>query len=151
MFRWVSIAPFATPVVPPVYCRKAMSSGCSIDRLKARRHASLERVAKGHGAVDLPGRHHLLHVLDDEVDQPALRDRQQIADLRGDHMLDRRAAQHLLQSTGEVLDDDDGPAPESFNWCSSSRGVYSGLTFTTSCRRAECRTAPPGIAADWAT
>ncbi len=26
MFRCVSIAPFATPVVPPVYCRKAMSS-----------------------------------------------------------------------------------------------------------------------------
>ena len=25
--RWVSIAPLATPVVPPVYCRKAMSSG----------------------------------------------------------------------------------------------------------------------------
>ena len=22
-------------------------------------------------------------------------------------------------------------APESFSWCSSSRGVYSGLTFTT--------------------
>ena len=26
MLRWVSIAPFATPVVPPVYCRNAMSS-----------------------------------------------------------------------------------------------------------------------------
>ena len=26
MLRWSSIAPFATPVVPPVYCRNAMSS-----------------------------------------------------------------------------------------------------------------------------
>ncbi len=26
MLRWVSIAPFDTPVVPPVYCRNAMSS-----------------------------------------------------------------------------------------------------------------------------
>ena len=26
MLRWVSIAPFETPVVPPVYCRNAMSS-----------------------------------------------------------------------------------------------------------------------------
>ena len=25
--RWVSIAPLATPVVPPVYCRKARSCG----------------------------------------------------------------------------------------------------------------------------
>ncbi len=27
MLRWVSIAPLATPVVPPVYCRNARSSG----------------------------------------------------------------------------------------------------------------------------
>jgi hypothetical protein len=26
--RWLSIAPLETPVVPPVYCRKAMSSPC---------------------------------------------------------------------------------------------------------------------------
>ena len=26
MLRWVSTAPLDTPVVPPVYCRKAMSS-----------------------------------------------------------------------------------------------------------------------------
>ena len=29
MLRWVSIAALAMPVVPPVYCRKAMSSGPS--------------------------------------------------------------------------------------------------------------------------
>ena len=33
MLRWSSIAPLATPVVPPVYCRNAMSS-C------AERHAA---------------------------------------------------------------------------------------------------------------
>jgi hypothetical protein len=27
MFAWVSIAPFGVPVVPPVYCRTARSSG----------------------------------------------------------------------------------------------------------------------------
>ena len=28
-FRWVSIAPFGTPVVPPVYCSTARSSGAT--------------------------------------------------------------------------------------------------------------------------
>ena len=27
MLRWSSVAPFDTPVVPPVYCRNATSSG----------------------------------------------------------------------------------------------------------------------------
>ena len=53
-------------------------------------------------------RHHLLHLLDDQVDDPALRPRQHVADLGGDHVLDRRAPEHLLQDTGEVLEDDDG-------------------------------------------
>ena len=36
MLRWSSIAPFATPVVPPVYCRNAMSSWPSGTRSSAR-------------------------------------------------------------------------------------------------------------------
>ncbi len=32
MLRWVSMAALATPVVPPVYCRKAMSSGPKLNR-----------------------------------------------------------------------------------------------------------------------
>jgi hypothetical protein len=47
--RCVSIAPFATPVVPPVYCRKAMSP-CSMSTLGSdlplpRASASLNRIA----------------------------------------------------------------------------------------------------------
>ena len=33
MLPWVSIAPLAEPVVPPVYCRKAMSSAVSLTRV----------------------------------------------------------------------------------------------------------------------
>ena len=37
MLRCVSIAPLETPVVPPVYCRNAMSSRFTVDRLERRR------------------------------------------------------------------------------------------------------------------
>ena len=40
MFRCSSIAPFATPVVPPVYCRNAMSSCDSGTRSSVRRRPS---------------------------------------------------------------------------------------------------------------
>ena len=43
-FPWVSIAPFDTPVVPPVYCRKAMSLVAERRRRQAVRAAGRERV-----------------------------------------------------------------------------------------------------------
>src|SRR5258708_4118718 len=54
MLPWVSIAPFETPVVPPVYCRKAMSSCVSGGSFGARREPSDKTLLKG---VD-PGRLH---------------------------------------------------------------------------------------------
>ena len=36
MFRWVSIAPLGVPVVPPVYCSTATSSGESGARVSGR-------------------------------------------------------------------------------------------------------------------
>ena len=71
--RWVSIAPLATPVVPPVYCRKAMSP---IDRdVRQRVHLpERQRVAEADRAGDVVVRHHLLHVLQHEVDDRALRE-----------------------------------------------------------------------------
>ncbi len=51
MLRWVSVAPFATPVVPPVYCRKASSSAVSTASRCGRRRpwasASRNRIAPG--------------------------------------------------------------------------------------------------------
>ena len=37
MLPWVSMAPLETPVVPPVYCRKAMSSWVSGGSTSLRR------------------------------------------------------------------------------------------------------------------
>ena len=49
--RWVSMAPLATPVVPPVYCRKAMSSASMSTEGRAWRlpaaSASRKRTAPG--------------------------------------------------------------------------------------------------------
>ena len=45
MLRWVSIAPLATPVVPPVYCRNAMSSRATAAARERRRGAARQRVA----------------------------------------------------------------------------------------------------------
>jgi hypothetical protein len=57
---------------------------------------------------DVPRRHHLLDVLDDEIGYERLHRReQQVADLRRDHGLHRRAHEHLLQDVGEVLEHDD--------------------------------------------
>ena len=44
--RCSSIAPLATPVVPPVYCRKAMSSGPTATRRERQRAAGGDRVVE---------------------------------------------------------------------------------------------------------
>src|SRR6266481_9422684 len=58
---WVSIAPLEVPVVPPVYCRQAMSEGfCGTGRgwrarlNKSRQGSSEERESKV-GDLGLPG------------------------------------------------------------------------------------------------
>ena len=69
--------------------------------------AACECGAERDGVIDMPVRHHLFHLLDQEVDDPALWCRQQVADLRGDDVFHRRVGQHLLQGVGKILDDDD--------------------------------------------
>ncbi len=70
--------------------------------------AAAQRLAEVDRAVDAPVRHHLLHVLDDVVDDPALGHRQHVAHLGGDHVLDAGLRDHLLQRVREILDDHDG-------------------------------------------
>ena len=71
MLRWVSIAPLATPVVPPVYCRNAMSSGPDLDAGPIAACAGGERVVEAHRAWNRIGRHQFLDVAHDEIhDRP---------------------------------------------------------------------------------
>ena len=109
MLRCVSIAPLATPVVPPVYCRNAMSSGpigTSSQRLPAAvlaRHVrEVDRAARC--ATPAPC---FFTCLTTRLTSSRLERRQQVADLGRDHVLDRGARQHLLQRVREVLQDHD--------------------------------------------
>ncbi|MCY1453757.1 hypothetical protein D9M71_707690 [compost metagenome] len=49
--RWVSIAPLATPVVPPVYCNTATSLACGLASVTGwplpSARVSLKRTARG--------------------------------------------------------------------------------------------------------
>ena len=66
-----------------------------------------KRGVPGDGAFDPPRRHELLAVLDHQVGEQALQRREQVADLGGDHVLDRGARDHLLHRVREVLEHDD--------------------------------------------
>ena len=127
----MSVAPFDTPVVPPVYCRKAMS------RCVTATGSSLRRAPASSVSVNLacPG-----------------------SEYSGTSFFSRRTAKLTIALFGNPsISPSDATttcltavraitccsvaakfsritiasAPESLSWCSSSRGVYSGLTFTT--------------------
>ena len=82
MLRCVSIAPLATPVVPPVYCRKATSSGPTSTGVERQRRSLRQHVVEAHGAGQDPGRNHFLHVPHDEVGERPLGEAEQVADRR---------------------------------------------------------------------
>jgi hypothetical protein len=104
MLRWSSVAPLETPVVPPVYCRKATSPGESFGLLRA---PGRDRVVERHRARQRPGRDHLLDAADDEIDDHAL-EAEQIAHAGDDDVLDRRLRDHLLDGVRKILQHDDG-------------------------------------------
>ncbi len=122
MLRWVSIAPLATPVVPPVYCRKAMSSGPMSTLRERRARAALQRVVEADRVRNRVRRHHLLDVAHDEIGDHAI---------SGNRACRRcpcrsRACTASSPSTSatrvrEIVEHDDRAAPESSSWCFSSR------------------------------
>ena len=109
MLRWVSTAALATPVVPPVYCRKAMSCGPSSARRELQPEpaasALLKRDRAGHAPGGAPacarGAARNSRAL--PRGNPS---RSPIA--RHQDLLELRLRQHLLQDVREILDDDDG-------------------------------------------
>ena len=153
MLPWVSMAPLATPVVPPVYCRKARSSRRErrlVERLRAARG---EHAIEADRAVQPPARHHLLHVLDHRVRQHALERRQQVADLRRDH--DAHAAWPGSPARACARS---SPAPR---WPRRRLSLQLVLEFARRVERVDvdhhhagpqgAEHAPPGTAAGWAS
>ena len=80
-------------------------------RLPAMLPAACQRRLEADGTGQLPGRHQLLDVANDEVDQRALQAAEHFAHRRHDDMPDRGVGDDLLQRMGEVFDDDDGRRP----------------------------------------
>src|SRR4029450_13856989 len=96
--RCSSTAPLLTPVVPPVYCSTAMSSGPTLAGLNVGRRpmagAWVKRTAPG--GANLDRRHHLLPVAHDVVDQRALEHAEHVAHRRQDDVLRGHFPQDLL-------------------------------------------------------
>lgn len=80
--------------------------GAELRRLERLPRSFGERRIEARKGRQLPGRHHLLYVAHDVVDDPAL-DAEQIAHRRDDDMLDRRIRNHRLQRRREILENDD--------------------------------------------
>ena len=87
------------------------------DRLERGEFALLERPSQRNCARQVPVRHHFFNALDREIEQPALRCRHHVADLRGDDVLDGRVADDFLQGGGEILEDDDRLGPGILELC----------------------------------
>ncbi len=101
-------------------------------RLQAMAPASRQGIAEAHRAVEAPGRDHLLHPADDEIDQHRLRETQHLPEAGDHHVLHRYLRAHLLERMGEILDDDDGVCARILQLVFEfPRGVYRGLTLTT--------------------
>ena len=80
MLRWVSMAPFETPVVPPVYCRKARSSwviSTFFSSAPAPRLSAVFSACAFGKSCAAPA----FHVFDDEIDDGALGEAEQVAHL----------------------------------------------------------------------
>ncbi len=74
-----------------------------LDRRKRVAAAQLERLLEADGALDVVVGHHLLDVLQHEVDDRAL-GAEQVAQAGGDHVPDRRVGDDLLDGVAEVVD-----------------------------------------------
>ena len=131
MFSWVSMAPLATPVVPPVYCRNATSAwprsslgGLCFAPLSRASGKRMARGSENGGTAFLtclstklikapfgkPSRSPIPVVTTCSTSVPSSTSCTVAA---------------KLSTTTMAL------APESSSWCFSSRAVYSGLVLTT--------------------
>ena len=131
MFRCVSTAPLETPVVPPVYCRKATSSPVTSTGSSSSEapfaSASLKRTEPGSDQAGTILRtlritKFVIAAFGKPSRSPMPVTTTFATFVRA--MTCSSVAAAFSKMTTTV-------APESLSWCSSSRAVYSGLTLTT--------------------
>ncbi|MNO92083.1 hypothetical protein D3C76_836450 [compost metagenome] len=81
------------------------------DRLQGMAAPLLQGLLERHRRRQAVVRHHLLQVFHRQVDQPALRLRQQVAHARLDQVFDAGVRQHFLDQLAEQVDVDQRPRP----------------------------------------
>ena len=127
---WVSIAPFETPVVPPVYCRKAMSSSPIGG---GARRCDLP-AASASGKVTRPGRlnagtifftRFTTKLAMTDLGKPSMSPIW-VVTIVFTFVRGNTSSSVFAKFSSMTM----ASAPESTSWCSSSRGVYRGLQFT---------------------
>ncbi len=131
MFRWVSIAPFAMPVVPPVYWRNAMSSCVTLIGWNCaaapRARAARKLMAP---SIRQPGTIFLTRLMTKLTIQRfgiGSRSPTWVVITCWTGVFSSTGCRVLAKFSRMTM----ARAPESFSWCCSSRGEYRGLTFTT--------------------
>ena len=132
MLPWVRTAPFATPVVPPVYCRNSLMSSWSIgtsSSVCARPAASAALKLTAFGMCHR-GTIFFTCFTTRLVTRPLSHGNRSptcvaMTVLIGDAGSTCCSVCAKFSSTTMAM------APESFSWYSSSRAVYIGLTLTT--------------------
>ena len=131
MLRWVRIAALATPVVPPVYCRKAMSCGPRVTASSFNPRPEPSALLK----VTTPGMFQAgicLRTWRSTKFTKAPRGNPNRSPMRVTRTLLRPVCGRTFCTTcAKFSTTTIALAPESLSWCSSSRAVYSGLVFTT--------------------
>ena len=135
MLRWVSTAPLDRPVVPPVYCRKAGVSGATRAGVSVRRSprasARLKLITwrppvRGSSyAGTILARWRTAKVIQRPYQAPSRSPMEAITTCCTAvwSITSASVCAKFSRMTMAV-------APESLSWCSSSRAVYSGFTFT---------------------
>ena len=123
MLRWVRVAPFDTPVVPPVYCRKATSVAAALTGVKVifspMDSTSLKRTAFGSekaGTIFLTLRTTKLTIM--PFRPPSISPM-----LATTMCLTPVLASTASSVTAKFSRTMIASLPESLSWCSSSRGV----------------------------
>ena len=75
--------------------------------LIAHRFAGRHRIGKSASTRQIEGRHHLAHIADRKIDDPAANRTEHLADRGQHHMPDGGVADHLLQGVREIFENDD--------------------------------------------
>ena len=123
MLRCSSVAPFDDAGRAAGVLQERDIIGPELARRERLALAGRERRLELHRLRQRIGRHHLLHLAHDQIDDRALREAEQVAHVGEDDVLHGVLAITFSSVVAKFSRMTIASAPESLSWCSSSRGV----------------------------